>query len=505
MQKLPFIVLGIGISFLLIWVFGITPELLTSHDILEITAENVGMIQFADCVGCELSEPTKMLFHWDREILEVNGNALLLRTTYDYKDILTAESFWVTDFTEAVDKNTREYLDKTGHFAFPPHVEKKDYFVYDIGGVVMHYHFVEETTLDGVTVYKFEGEEIFDVSDVYPDFSEQIWEHYRATNHIEPVTGMDVSFSEQFTDYALVDDQKIVVLDAWDEPTEFSEKTLLKQVKNLKSLYFMYENIIPSIIGLATLAGFIVTMLAGRVSKGETKIAELEEIDKQKDELVSMVSHEIKNPLTPIILACQLLLTEKEGPLTQKQKHRIKQILVNSNQVTALLSDLSDIKTLDRNDMNLRKEDVNVDILLKKIIPNLKDMVESRGAVLELKVKKSKTISCDAARISQVVTNIVKNAVDFVPTTNGKIVISSDVTDDGQTLISIEDNGIGIPEEHHETVFEKFHQLDTPKDISHQGTGLGLAICKGIVESHGGKIWVAKDYTGGAKFNILLP
>lgn len=505
MQKLPFIVLGIGISFLFIWIFAITPELLTSPDMLEITAENVGMIQFADCVGCELSEPTKMLFHWDREILEANGNALLLRTTYDYTDILTTESFWVTEFTEAVDKNTREYLDKAGHFAFSPHVEKKDYFVYDIGGTVMNYRFIEETVLDGVTVYKFEGEEIFDVSDVYPDFSEQIWEHYRATNYIEPVTGMDISFSEQFTDYALVDKQRIVVLDAWDEPTEFSEKTLLKQAKNLKSLYFMYENIIPTVIGFGTLAAFIVTLLAGRVSKGETKIAELEEIDKQKDELVSMVSHEIKNPLTPIILACQLLLTEKEGPLTQKQKRRLEQILVNSNQVTGLLSDLSDIKTLDRNDMRLQKEDVDTTTLLNKVIGNLKDTVESKGAVLELKVKKSKTISCDPTRISQVITNIVKNAVDFIPKENGRITISSDVDTKDQTLISIEDNGIGIPREHHETVFEKFHQLEVPPEIKHKGTGLGLAICKGIIESHGGQIWVAKDYTDGAKFNILLP
>ena len=505
MQKLPFIVLGIGISFLLIWIFAITPELLTSPDMLEITAENVGMIQFADCVGCELSEPTKMLFHWDREILETNGNELLLRTTYDYTDILTTESFWVTEFDERVDKNTREYLDKDGRFAFPPHVEKKDYFVYDIGGTVMDYHFVEETTLDGVTVYKFEGEEIFDVSDVYPDFSEQIWEQYRATNYIEPVTGMDVSFSEQFTDYALVDGKRVVVLDAWDEPTDFSEKTLLKQVKNLQSLYFMYENIIPTVIGLGTLAGFIVTMLAGRVSKGETKIAELEEIDKQKDEFVSMVSHEIKNPLTPIILTCQLLLTGKDGPVTSKQKERIEQIMTSCDQLTALLSDLADIKKLDMDAMKLKIQDVEPDSLFEKIRVNVKDMVESRGATLEIKIKKSKTISCDASRISQVIVNIVKNAVDFIPEENGKIIISSDVTDDGQTLISIQDNGIGIAEEHHETVFEKFHQLVVPPEIKHKGTGLGLAICRGIIESHGGKIWVAKDYTNGAKFNILLP
>jgi len=303
----------------------------------------------------------------------------------------------------------------------------------------------------------------------------------------------------------LVDEQRIVVLDAWDEPTDFSEKTLLKQAKNLKSLYFMYENVILVVIGFATIVGFILIMLAGQVSKGETEIAELKEIDKQKDELVLMVSHEIKNPLTPIILGCQLLLTQRECPLTQKQKRRIEQILTSSEQVHTLLSDLSDIKKLDRAAMSLNKEDVDTKILLNKIATNLKDMVESKNATLELNIKKSKTISCDSSRISQVIANIVKNAVDFIPKENGRITISSDVDAKGQTLISIEDNGIGIPREHHDSIFEKFHQLDTSKDIKHEGTGLGLAICNGIIESHGGQIWIAKNYAHGARFEILLP
>lgn len=181
----------------------------------------------------------------------------------------------------------------------------------------------------------------------------------------------------------------------------------------------MYENVVPSVIGFGTFVGFILTMLVGRISKGETEIAELKEIDKQKDELVSMVSHEIKNPLTPIILGCQLLLTESEGSLTQKQKHRVEQIMASSEQVHALLSDLSDVKKLDGNAMSLHKEDVDTAILLNKIVANIKDMVESKGVTLELKIKKSKMISCDPSRISQVITNIVKNAVDFVPKDNG--------------------------------------------------------------------------------------
>ena len=505
MQKLPFVVLGLGISFLVIWVFAITPELLTSPDILEITAENVGMIQFADEVGGELSEPTKMLFHWDRDIVVKNGNELRVHTTYDYTDILTDESFWIVEFDEWVDKNTREYLEKDGRFTFPPHVEKRDYLVYDIGGTVMEYHFVEETVLDDVTVYKFEGEEIFDVSEAYPDFSEQIWEHYRATNYIEPVTGLDVSFKEEFTDFALVDGERVVVLEAWDEPTEFSEKTLLSKAKNLKSLYLVYETVIPVVIGFGTFAGFVLTMLIGRVSKGEQEIVELKEIDKQKDELVSMVSHEIKNPLTPINLACQLLLEQKDGPLTSKQKEKIEQILASSEQVNALLSDLSDIKKLDRDAMKLDFKEVDTATLLTSISANVKDMVESKGARLELNLKKSKIISCDTSRISQVILNIVKNAVDFIPKENGQIIISSDVDNKGRTSISIEDNGIGVPREYHDSIFEKFQQLETPKGIKHEGTGLGLAICKRLIESHGGQIWIAKNYTHGARFEILLP
>ena len=505
MEKRPFAVLGLGVSFLFIWIFAITPELLTSSDILEITAENVGMIQFADEVGGELSEPAKMLFQWDREIVSRNGNELRIHTTYDYADILTAESFWIVEMDELVDKNTREYLNKDGRFTFPPHVEKRDYLVYDIGGTVMEYHFVEETTLAGVLLYVFEGEEIFDVSDAYPDFPEQIWEHYRATNYIEPVTGLDVSFREEFTDFALVDGERIVVLEAWDEPTEFSKKTLLGKANNLKSLYFIYETIIPAIIGVGTFAGFILTMLVGRVSKGKTELAELKEIDKQKDELVSMVSHEIKNPLTPINLACQLLLSERDGPLTEKQRQRIEQILGSSEQVNALLSDLSDIKKLDRDAMKLNKKDVDIATLLTNISTNVKDMVESNGGRLELNLKKSKTISCDTSRISQVIVNIVKNAIDFIPKENGRITLSCDVDNKGRTLIGIEDNGIGIPREYHDSIFEKFQQIDTPEDIIHEGTGLGLAICKGIIESHGGQIWIAKNYTKGARFEILLP
>ena len=505
MQKLPFTVLGIGIAFLVIWIFAITPELLTSSDILEITAENIGMIQFADEVGGELSEPQKMLFHWDRDIIEKSGNELRVHTTYDYTDILTDESFWIVEFDEWVDKNTREYLDKDGRFAFPPHVEKRDYLVYDIGGTVMEYHFVEETVLDDVAVYKFEGEEIFDVSDAYPDFSEQIWEHYRATNYIEPVTGLDVSFKEEFTDFALVDGERVVVLEAWDEPTLFSQKTLLGKAMNLKSLYFMYETIIPVLIGLTTIGTFISTILMGRVSKGQTQIAELKEIDKQKDEFVSMVSHEIKNPLTPILLACHLLLEQKDGPLTLKQKQRIEQILTSSEQVNDLLSDFSDLKKLDRKNMKLSKQEVDPVILLNKIVTSMKDSVESHGARLELNINKSKKISCDSKRISQVISNIINNAVDFIPKDTGRITVSLDVDNQGQTLIGIEDNGIGIPREYHDSVFEKFQQLNTPEGITHEGTGLGLAICKGIIEAHGGQIWVAKNYTHGARFEILLP
>ena len=258
---------SIGSVCILIWILWIAPDLTSSPDILEITARNVGTIQFADNIGDELSVPTKMVFEWDREIIEEKGPNVIIHTTYHYKDILTDETFWETMLEEEVVKSSRKYIDKSGYFMFPSNLEKRDYHVYDVGGAVMKYSFEGVEKIQGIEVYKFSGKTTFDVSDVYPEFTEQIFEEYSATNYIDPITGIDVSFSEEFIDYAIRDGQKIVILYAIDDSTTFSETMLINNVKHIQTLYFVYYNLVPIIFGIITSSIFIGIFLQSRINE----------------------------------------------------------------------------------------------------------------------------------------------------------------------------------------------------------------------------------------------
>lgn len=99
---------------------------------------------------------------------------------------------------------------------------------------------------------------------------------------------------------------------------------------------------------------------------------------------------------------------------------------------------------------------------------------------------------------------MIKNAIDFVPADTGKIMLRVSKKEN-QIIFSVKDNGIGIPPNKIDSLFKKFYQIDTSLTRKHGGTGLGLAISKGIVEAHGGEMWVDKEYMGGAKFIFTLP
>jgi signal transduction histidine kinase len=123
---------------------------------------------------------------------------------------------------------------------------------------------------------------------------------------------------------------------------------------------------------------------------------------------------------------------------------------------------------------------------------------------IESDVRTSGIVVCDRKRIDQVVANLVKNSVDFVPEKTGRIVVR--VEEGGPDVVfSVEDNGIGIPADKADRLFEKFYQVDTSAKRKFGGSGLGLPISKGIVEAHGGRIWVDKEFRGGAAIRFALP
>jgi signal transduction histidine kinase len=236
---------------------------------------------------------------------------------------------------------------------------------------------------------------------------------------------------------------------------------------------------------------------------------ELRLADKAKEEFMSMVSHELKTPLVPARGYIELLLRQKKiGDLNEKQKKYANIIYRNILKLEVLVNDVLDGYKIDMGKLKVQKNLVNVKVLISSVISDLDSLIGEKQitVIVVLRLVEETTIMCDRRRIEQVFANLIKNAIDFVPHISGKITIIAELVNNNTMVqFSVEDNGTGIPYEKMDKLFHKFYQVDTSLIRKHGGSGLGLAICKGIVEAHGGTIWIDKGYREGAAFRFTIP
>jgi signal transduction histidine kinase len=244
---------------------------------------------------------------------------------------------------------------------------------------------------------------------------------------------------------------------------------------------------------------------------------ELVNTETAKEEFLSMISHELKTPLTPLKMYAEMLLTIRSvGELNEKQLKAMKMILRSISQLELLVNDIFDVYKLDIGKLKLTKKVVQVASLVKENLSELGLLMHDKQIQFNAEIippSEKVNVLCDPRRIGQVLANLIKNSVDFVPDKGGRITIRTEAgyskqTNDGNSnhvVFTIEDNGSGIPFEKINNLFKKFYQVDTSTKRKHGGTGLGLAICKGIVEGHGGKIWVDTKHTQGTMIKFMLP
>jgi len=268
-----------------------------------------------------------------------------------------------------------------------------------------------------------------------------------------------------------------------------------------------------------------------RTKEVETKNAQLLEREKDlekvnqelvttelaKEEFISMVSHELKTPLTPLKMYVEMFLkTNGLGELNEKQLKAMKMILRSISQLELLVNDIFDVYKLDIGKLQLNKKVVQVASLVKENMSELGLLMRDKQIQFNAEIippSEKVNVLCDPRRIGQVLANLIKNSVDFVPDKGGRITIRTEAgyskqANDGNSnyvVFTIEDNGSGIPFEKITNLFKKFYQVDTSTKRKHGGTGLGLAICKGIVEGHGGKIWVDTKHAQGTSIKFTLP
>lgn len=237
---------------------------------------------------------------------------------------------------------------------------------------------------------------------------------------------------------------------------------------------------------------------------------EMRAADIAKEEFMSMVSHELKTPLSPMKLYSQMLLksTKSFGKLNEKQYKAITVILNGIMKLEVLIGDILDVYKLDIGKLKLKKIDANVEKLVNQIVTEFKPLADEHKIEFTSDMRTSGTVECDPQRINQVFSALIKNSLDFVPKEGGRITIraENDPTEKGHKVIfTVEDNGIGIRADKMDNLFKKFYQIDTTMARKHGGTGLGLSICKGIIEAHNGTIWLDKGYSKGASFKFTLP
>ncbi len=240
----------------------------------------------------------------------------------------------------------------------------------------------------------------------------------------------------------------------------------------------------------------------------ETKIRqqyeELKKLDVAKEEFTSMISHELKTPLTPIIGWCQALKNPKIiGEMSPKQIQAVEAIQSNALKLKDLVSDMLDTHKLDMKQMKFDHKYIDVSEMMGFLTKNLHSVMEPKHIEFVNSTTESLVLKSDRSRLEQVLNNIILNAVDFVPE-KGRIEVKAETKDD-KVQFMIKDNGMGIPKNKQSNLFKQFYQLDTSATRKHGGSGLGLAICKGIVEALGGHVWVDSDTGMGATFYFTIP
>ncbi len=241
--------------------------------------------------------------------------------------------------------------------------------------------------------------------------------------------------------------------------------------------------------------------------------AQVQAANTAKSDFVSLVAHELKNPMTSIRGYTELLIKGAIGEISEGQEDFLRTIRSNVNRMTRLVSDLADISRIEAGRLKLDFEAVNTNDIVSEAVRAHRANLEQKEQSLELQIPEElPPVWGDDTRLVQILINLISNANKYTPP-KGKIVIRAEhATNQWDpegakevVLIAVEDNGIGLSPEDQAKIFTKFFRSDDPKAREAPGTGLGLNIARNLVEMQGGKIWFESEYQSGTTFYFTVP
>jgi GAF domain-containing protein len=229
---------------------------------------------------------------------------------------------------------------------------------------------------------------------------------------------------------------------------------------------------------------------------------ELKESDRLKDELVQNVSHELRTPLTFVKGYVDLLMDGDRGLLTPEQQEYLQIVADKTDDITRIIEDIITLQRIDSG--NLQLERLSMRDVLQTTVNNHSLVADKKGLTVELAPTTTRGwVHIDRQRINQVLDNLIGNAMKFSP--DGGTIKVLLLEQDDDICVIVKDEGIGMPADKHQRIFERFYQIDGSSRRRFGGTGIGLAIVKRIIDAHQGKIWVESEINQGSSFYFTLP
>jgi signal transduction histidine kinase len=233
------------------------------------------------------------------------------------------------------------------------------------------------------------------------------------------------------------------------------------------------------------------------------KARELEIASQHKSQFVANMSHELRTPLAAILGYAELMQEGFYEPLGKKSMDALTRIRSNGKHLLGLINTILDIAKIESGQFTLNMAEYDIESVVKTVRSATESLAQNKKLALTTEVAKKLPVGVgDEQRLTQVLLNLVGNAIKFTDT--GEVRIAARAAN-GHFNVTVTDTGPGIPEEHQARIFEQFHQVDSSNTKAKGGTGLGLAIAKQIVEMHGGRIWVQSTVGRGSTFELALP
>jgi two-component system, sensor histidine kinase and response regulator len=237
----------------------------------------------------------------------------------------------------------------------------------------------------------------------------------------------------------------------------------------------------------------------------EDTLRKLREVEKMRDDLMKMIVHDLKTPLTSVLASMEMLIDGDFGVLNDGQRKMLSDAEGKAEDLLALIGDLLEVSRIEEATMKLDVQPIAPAALLNEIVHEWSTRFQQESATAIVDVTDDAPVfQADKALLKRVLGNLVQNALTHSATAV-TMQLSARREGDG-ILFTIADNGPGIPPEYHEVIFRKFERVKNPNIPRTRSSGLGLAFCKLVVDAHGGRIWVQSAGEGkGSSFHFVLP